>query len=120
MPSYLSVLKLQNCSSQCSSCEFLRKIEEKLFWVIKAINEASATNFIINLSHILYVTSDAKALCSILYSSGNIQIKGCWGLVTTLPAPPSLPPPPFSFSLSWQKSQHPEGYSGSVKSLINY
>ena len=84
MPSYLSVLKLQNCSSQCSSCEFLRKIEEKLFWVIKAINEASATNFIINLSHILYVTSDAKALCSILYSSGNIQIKICWGPSVTL------------------------------------
>ena len=67
MSTYLSVLKLQNYSSQCSSCEFLRKIEEKLFRVI----EASATNSIINLSHILYVPSDAKALCSILYSSGN-------------------------------------------------
>ena len=71
MSTYLSVLKLQNYSSQCSSFEFLRKIEEKLFRVIEAINEASATNSIINLSHILYVPSDAKALCSILYSSGN-------------------------------------------------
>ena len=31
-----------------------------------------------NLSHILYFIPDAKAPCSILYSSGNIQIKSCW------------------------------------------
>lgn len=97
-------------------------MEENVFSIIKAINEASSTNSIMNLSHKLHVSADAKALCFILSSSGNIQIKGCWGPVTTGPAPPSLPPPPppFSFSLSWQKSQHPEGYSGSVKSLINY
>ena len=77
--SYLSVLKLQNYSSQCSSYAFFRKIEEKLFWVIEAINEASATTSIMNLSHILFVIADAKALCSILYSSGNIQIRYCWG-----------------------------------------
>ena len=31
-----------------------------------------------NLKHTLYVITDAKALGSILYSSGNIQIKCCW------------------------------------------
>ena len=73
-PSYLSVWKLQNYSSQCSSYAFFREIEEKLFWVIEAINEASETNSIMNLSYTLYVIADAKALCSILYSSGSIQI----------------------------------------------
>ena len=75
--SYLSVLKLQNYSSECSSCAFFRKIEEKLFWVIETINKASATNSIMNLSHTMHVIADAKALCSILYSSGNIQTKRC-------------------------------------------
>ena len=83
IPSYLSVLKLQNYSSQCNSCAFFRKIEENLSWVIEAINEASATNSIMNLSHTLFVIADAKALCSILYSSGNIQIKRCWGTQLT-------------------------------------
>ena len=96
--SYLSVLKLQNYSSQCSSYAFFRKIEEKLFWVIEAINEASATTSIMNLSHILFVIADAKALCSILHSSGNIQIKYCWN-----PADPSSVP------LSWLKPRYPEG-----------
>ena len=94
IPSYLSVLKLQNYSSQCSSWALLRKIEENLFWVIKDINEASATNSIMNLSHTLYVIVDAKALCSIQYSSGNIHIKSCWGI---------------SVLLSWQKPQYPDG-----------
>ena len=85
--SYLLVLKLQNYSSQCSSRAFFRKIEEKLFWVIEAINEANSTNSIMNLSHTSYVIADAKALCSILYSSGNIQIKSCLGPVN--PSPPS-------------------------------
>ena len=49
IPSYLVVLEQQNYSSQCSSCVFFRKIEEKLFWVIEAINEASATNSIMIL-----------------------------------------------------------------------
>ena len=31
-----------------------------------------------NLSHTVYVIADAKALCSILYSSGYIQIKNGW------------------------------------------
>ena len=98
MPSCLSVLNLQNYSSQCSSCAFFREIEEKLFWVIEAINEGNATNSIINLSHTLYVIADVKALCSVLYSSGNIQIKSCWG-----------PSDPSSVTLSWQKPQNPEG-----------
>ena len=85
IPSYLSVWKLQNYSSQCSSYAFFREIEEKLFWVIVAINEASETNSIMNLSYTLYVIADAKSLCSILYSSANIQIKSSWG--------PSDPPP---------------------------
>ena len=88
----MSDLKLQNYSSQCSSCAFYKKIKENLFWVIEAIHEASANYSNMNLSHILYVTADAKALCSIFYSSGNIQIS-CWG-------PADVPPFP-SVTLSW-------------------
>ena len=54
--------------------------------VYEAINEASATNCIINLSHTLSVIADLKALFSILYSSKTIQLKSCWG--------PRTPPPP--------------------------
>ena len=89
IPSYLSVLKLQNYSSQCNRCAFFRKIEEKLFWVIEAINEASAINSIMNLSGTFYVIADAKSLCPILYSSGNIQIKRCGGPMDPPPLPPS-------------------------------
>ena len=39
-----------------------------------------------------------KALCSIPYSSGNIQIKSCWDIAD-----------PVSVTLSWQKPQNPEG-----------
>ena len=78
-PSYLSALKLQNYSSQCSTCAFFRKIEEKLFWIIEAINEASVTNSFMNLSYTLHVIANGKALFSILYSFENIQIKYCWG-----------------------------------------
>ena len=100
IPSFLSVIKLQNCSSQCNSRAFFREIEEKLFWVIEALSEASTTKSIMNLSHTLLVIADAKAaLCSILYSSGNIQIKSCWG---------SSDPSP-SVTLSWQKPHYPEG-----------
>ena len=42
-----------------------------------------------NLSYTLYVTADAKAVFSILYSSGNIQIKSCWV---------GTPPPPSQFA----------------------
>ena len=59
IPTYFSVLKLQNYSSQCTAFVFFREIEDKLFWVIEAINEASATNSIVNLSHALYVIADA-------------------------------------------------------------
>ena len=52
---------------------------------MEAINEASETNSIMNLSHKLFVTAEVKALCSILYSSGNTQIKYSWG-----PADPPL------------------------------
>ena len=94
IPSYLSVLKLQNYSSQCNRCAFFRKIEEKLFWVIEAINEASAINSIMNLSGTFYIIADAKSLCPILYSSGNIQIKSCGGPLVTL---------------SWEKPHYSEG-----------
>ena len=87
IPSYFSVLNLQNYSSQCSRCAFFRKIKEKLFWVIEAINEATAHNSILNLSHILYAIADAKALCSVLYSPENIQIKSCQGPVLHPPPP---------------------------------
>ena len=66
IPSYLSVLKLQNYSSECSICAFFREIEEKLFWVIEAINKASPTSSIMNLSHTLYVVANEKKLCIIL------------------------------------------------------
>ena len=75
IPTHLSVLKLQNYSSECRSCAFFRKIEGKLFWVIKAPIEASATNSIVNLNATLYFIADAKAVFSISYSSGNIQKK---------------------------------------------
>ena len=95
------VLKQQNYFSQGSSWPFFRKIEEKLFWVIEAISKASATISIMNLSHTLYVIANAKVLYSILYSSGNIQIKSCWGTADH--------PLPSSVTLSWQKPQYPEG-----------
>ena len=66
IPSYLSVLKLQNYYSECSSCAFFREIEEKLFWVIEAINKARLTSYIMNLSHTLCVVADSKALCTFL------------------------------------------------------
>ena len=72
IPKYLVVLEQQNYSSQCSSCVFFRKIAEKIFWVIEAISETSTTNAIMNLSHTLYVNADAKALCSILFSSEDV------------------------------------------------
>ena len=84
IPSYLSFLKLRNYSPQCSNGAFFRRIKEKLFWVIEAINKASATNSLMNLSHTLCVIAEAKAFCSILYISEIVQI-------------------------SWQKPQYPEG-----------
>ena len=56
----------------------MKKIEEKLFWFIEAINKASTIKSIMNLSHTMYVIADAKALCSILYSFVNLQVKSCW------------------------------------------
>ena len=83
IPSYLSVLKLQNFTVQQSY--IFQKNGKKLSWVIAAINQVWTTNSIMNLSHTLCVIADPKALCFILYSSGNIQIKSCW--VQCLPAP---------------------------------
>lgn len=88
IPSYLSVLQLQNYSWQCNTCAFFRKIEEILFWVIEAISEASATNSIMKLSNAYYVINDEKSLCSALYSSGNIQIESTWGQAS-IPHSPS-------------------------------
>ena len=65
IPSYLSDLKLQNYSSECSICAFFKEIEEKLFWVIEALNKASPTSSIMNLSHTMYVIANEKSLCSI-------------------------------------------------------
>ena len=72
IPKHLVVLEQHNYSSQCSSCVFFRKIEVKIFWMIEAISETSTTNAIMNLSHTLYVNADAKALCSILFSSEDV------------------------------------------------
>ena len=93
--SYLSVLTLQNYSSQCSSCEFFMEIEK--FWITEAINESSATNFIMNLSYTFYAIADAKTLLSILNSSRYIQIKRFFG------------PPPPSVILSWPKTEYSKG-----------
>ena len=87
IPSYLSVLKLQNFYSQCSSQAFFRIIEEKLFWIMEVINETSATNSIMNLIHTVYVITGAKVLCSILYGSGNISKKLLGSSGTPLPLP---------------------------------
>ena len=87
----VSVFELQNYYSHCSNCAFFRKIEEKLFWVMEAINEASARKSIMNVSLTLYVVADAKGFCCIFYV--NIQIK---------------------YSLSWQKPQYSEELRCSV------
>ena len=62
IPSYLSILKLQNCSSQSSSWAFIGEIEENLFCVIETINKVSPINTIRNLSHILHVDDDARCV----------------------------------------------------------
>ena len=84
-------------------------MEEKLFWITEAVNEASETNSIMNLSHILYVIADTKVPCTIFYISGNIPIKTSRTPAQTLP--PTSPPPPTTSTkviLSWQKLQYPE------------
>ena len=70
-----------------------KKMEEKLFWFTEAVNEASETNSIMNLSHILYVIADTKAPCTILYISGNIPIKTSRTPAQTLPPTPPTPSP---------------------------
>ena len=95
--SYLPVLKLQNYSSECSSHVFFRIKEVKLFSVIEAINEATATKSVMNYSHTFYFIAGAKAFCFILYSSESIQVKIWW--VWTL----------SSVTLSWQKPEYLEG-----------
>lgn len=69
-------------------------MEEILFWVIQGIKKARATNHIMNLRQTLYVVADAEVLCSIPCSSGNIQIKTCWGSIE-----------PSSVRSSWEKPQ---------------
>ena len=78
-------------------------MEEKLFWITEAVNEASETNSIMNLSHILYVIADTKVPCTIFYISGNIPIKTSRTPAQTPPSPPST-----KVILSWQKLQYPE------------
>ena len=95
--SYLPVLKLKNYSSKCSSHVFFRIKEVKLFSVIEAINEATATNSVMNYSHTFYFIAGAKAFCFILYSSESFQVKIWW--VWTL----------SSVTLSWQKPEYLEG-----------
>ena len=46
IPNYLSVLELKNYSSQCSSCAFFTKIEEKLLWVIKCSQLHNSLSYI--------------------------------------------------------------------------
>ena len=65
IPSYLPVSKLQIYFPQCSGCVFFRKMEEKLFSIIEAINKASATNSIISLSRTLYDVAENTLLYSL-------------------------------------------------------
>ena len=81
---YLVICQSQNCKTFLHSAAvalFSKKSKKICFGHEqgKAMNKASPTNSIINLRHTFYVIVDAKVLCSILYSSGNIQIKRCWG-----------------------------------------
>ena len=110
IPSYLSVLKLQSYSSQCTSCAFFREID-KVDLRHEAVNESSATNFIMNLSHTLYAIADAEALCSNRYLSGSIQIKCCWG--------PWEPPPPYPLiSVTLSKSVKTSVSTGVKKKVM--
>ena len=74
IPSYLSVLKSQNYSTVKQLCIF-QKNWRKVVLGYRGNKRASATNPVMNLSYTLYAIADAKALCTILYSSRNIQIK---------------------------------------------
>ena len=106
--SYLSVLKLQNYSSQCNSYAFFRKIEEKLFWVIEARSEASGTNSFMNICYTVYVVSGPKhfALFSIVLEIFNKKLLESNEPDTNLRRPPPASP---SVTLKWQKPQHAEG-----------
>ena len=79
MPSYVSLKTTKLLFTVQQLRIFQKNRGKNFFWVTETINDASATNSIMSLSHTLYVIADAKALCSILHSSGNIQIKSCWG-----------------------------------------
>ena len=63
-----SIIIYNNCFvvTDESSWTFFREIDKKLLWIIEAINEASATNSMMNLSRTLYVIADAKN--TLLYS----------------------------------------------------
>ena len=96
IPSYLSVLKLQNSLHSVAVVRFSKKIKEKLFWVIEALNEASATNSIMNLNHTLFVIADAKALMLYSLQFCNNSNKILLGFSR---------PHPLSVTLSLQKPQ---------------
>ena len=57
------------------------------------MNKASVSNSIMNVNHTMYVIADAKAFCSIVYSSENVQVKSCWGPENQ----PNPPPPVLSY-----------------------
>ena len=73
---------------------------------VKAINDVIVINSVMNLSHTLHVTVNVKALLSILYNSGNIQIKSCRG--------PIAPPPLSHFKLAKTSVSRGLNYVGKV------
>ena len=92
--SYFSVLKLQNYSSQSRGCGFLQKNWRKIVLSHRDNQRGKCNQIHYDLSHTIYDIAGAKALCSILYSSWNIQIKSYW-----------VPVESPSVTLRWQKPQ---------------
>ena len=76
IPTYLPVLKLLFTVQQL--CIF-QKNRREIVLGHRGNKRASAINSIMNIRHTFYVIVNAESLCSILYSSGDIQIKSCWG-----------------------------------------
>ena len=66
---YFVICHSYNCQTTLQSAaivHFSEKIKEKVFRVIEAINEESATNSIMNLCHTLHVIGFSKTLFSIV------------------------------------------------------
>ena len=76
IPSYLPVLKLLFTVQQL--CIF-QKNRREIVLGHRGNKQASAIDSLMNISPTFYVIVNGVSLGSILYSSGDIQIKSCWG-----------------------------------------